>query len=69
MVEIFNDKELLCEDCKKKFVFEAGEQKFFAIKGFKQPKRCQPCRFNKRSTDDKRSETRVYNKGDKEMLS
>ena len=68
MTEILNDKELVCDDCGKKFIFEAGEQKFFAINGFKQPKRCQPCRFNKRGKDDKRSNTRVYNQGDKELL-
>lgn len=38
------DRMLQCEDCKKDFVFDAGEQRFFKEKGFTDPKRCPRCR-------------------------
>jgi hypothetical protein len=38
------DKALSCVDCKQAFVFQDGEQKFFALKGMSDPKRCKPCR-------------------------
>ncbi|HSC77445.1 MAG TPA: zinc-ribbon domain containing protein [Candidatus Acidoferrales bacterium] len=41
----FQDKVLACVDCGAEFVFTAGEQMFFADKGFKhEPKRCKPCK-------------------------
>jgi hypothetical protein len=39
-----NDRLLPCEDCGKDFVFDEGEQKFFKLKGFSDPKRCPRCR-------------------------
>ena len=38
------DRNLVCDDCRKKFVFDEGEQKFFKAKGFTDPKRCPSCR-------------------------
>lgn len=38
------DKILTCTDCKTEFLFTAGEQRFFAEKGFTEPRRCKPCR-------------------------
>ncbi|MCL2555475.1 MAG: zinc-ribbon domain-containing protein [Firmicutes bacterium] len=39
------DKELVCKDCGQKFVFTAGEQEFYAQKGFdNEPTRCTDCR-------------------------
>ncbi len=38
------DKTLVCDDCKKEFVFTAGEQEFYQSKGFSEPKRCKECR-------------------------
>ena len=39
------DKVLVCVDCSAEFVFTAGEQIFFADKGFKhEPKRCKVCK-------------------------
>lgn len=35
---------ILCRDCREKFVFTAGEQEFYAEKGFTPPKRCPKCR-------------------------
>ncbi|MGH9803881.1 MAG: zinc-ribbon domain containing protein [Candidatus Acidiferrales bacterium] len=41
----FQDKVLVCVDCGAEFVFTAGEQIFFADKGFKhEPKRCKVCK-------------------------
>ena len=42
---MYEDKTLICKDCGKEFVFTAGEQEFYAEKGFQnQPQRCRPCR-------------------------
>ena len=38
------DRVLRCEDCGKDFIFDEGEQQFFKIKGFTDPKRCPRCR-------------------------
>ncbi len=41
----YRDKVVKCMDCGAEFVFTAGEQIFFADKGFKnEPKRCKPCK-------------------------
>jgi hypothetical protein len=41
----FTDKSILCPDCGITFTFTAGEQEFFASKGFtNDPKRCPLCR-------------------------
>jgi len=42
---MFEDKVLVCKDCGKDFVFSAGEQEFYAEKGFQnEPIRCKECR-------------------------
>ncbi|HKS82880.1 MAG TPA: zinc-ribbon domain containing protein [Candidatus Acidoferrales bacterium] len=44
----YHDKVLKCSDCGSEFVFTAGEQMFFADKGFKnEPKRCKSCKANR----------------------
>jgi CxxC-x17-CxxC domain-containing protein len=44
----YSDKILKCADCSAEFVFTAGEQMFFADKGFKnEPKRCKACKGNR----------------------
>lgn len=40
----FTDVTIRCRDCARVFVLAAGEQAFFAQKGFTNPKRCLPCR-------------------------
>ncbi|HEX9761027.1 MAG TPA: zinc-ribbon domain containing protein [Candidatus Acidoferrales bacterium] len=41
----YRDRVLKCVECGAEFVFTAGEQMFFADKGFKnEPKRCKPCK-------------------------
>jgi len=45
---MFQDKVLVCRDCGEEFVFTAGEQEFYAEKGFEnEPKRCRVCRQNR----------------------
>jgi len=39
-----------CIDCGEEFIFTAGEQEFFAQRGFdNEPKRCKACRDKKKS--------------------
>ena len=46
---MYEDKTLICKDCHKEFVFTAGEQEFYAEKGFvNEPQRCKACRQAKR---------------------
>lgn len=41
----YEDILLTCKDCGTEFVFTAGEQQFYAEKGFNnQPVRCVACR-------------------------
>ena len=41
----YTDKTLSCSDCGMEFTFTAGEQEFFASKGFEnEPGRCPDCR-------------------------
>ena len=41
----FQDKTLQCIDCGSSFIWTAGEQAFFADKGFRnEPKRCRACK-------------------------
>ena len=42
---MYTDKTLKCKDCGADFVFTAGEQEFYAEKGFEnEPQRCRDCR-------------------------
>ena len=42
---MFEDKTLVCKECGKEFVFTAGEQEFYAERGFQnEPQRCKACR-------------------------
>ena len=44
------DKTLICRDCGQEFVFTAGEQEFYAQRGFmNEPSRCRGCRDSRRS--------------------
>lgn len=46
----YEDKTLQCADCGADFIFSAGEQEFFASKGFTNvPRRCPACRQNRRA--------------------
>lgn len=42
---MYEDKKLVCRDCGNEFIFTAGEQEFYAEKGFQnEPTRCRECR-------------------------
>ena len=42
---MYEDKTLVCKECGAEFVFTAGEQEFYAQKGFQnEPQRCKACR-------------------------
>ncbi|MBQ3132755.1 MAG: zinc-ribbon domain containing protein [Clostridia bacterium] len=42
---MYEDKTLTCKECGQPFVFTAGEQEFYAEKGFEnEPQRCKACR-------------------------
>lgn len=42
---MYQDKTLVCKDCGQEFIFTAGEQEFYAEKGFtNEPQRCKNCR-------------------------
>lgn len=66
METTYEDISLTCKDCGAEFIFTAGEQQFYAEKGFtNQPVRCAACRKARKqqkitiikilSTIDKRS--------------
>lgn len=47
---MYTDKTLKCKDCGADFVFTAGEQEFYAEKGFEnEPQRCKACRDAKKN--------------------
>ncbi|MDO4731696.1 MAG: zinc-ribbon domain containing protein [Clostridia bacterium] len=47
---MYNDKTLICKDCGAEFVFTAGEQEFYASKGFEnEPQRCKDCRIARKN--------------------
>ena len=42
---MYEDKTLTCKECGQPYVFTAGEQEFYAEKGFEnEPQRCKTCR-------------------------
>ena len=48
---MFQDKKLTCKDCGAEFIFTAGEQEFYAEKGFvNEPQRCKDCRDMRRNS-------------------
>lgn len=47
---MYQDKTLKCNECGQDFVFTAGEQEFYAEKGFQnEPKKCKECRAARKS--------------------
>lgn len=46
----YQDKTLKCKDCGTEFTFTAGEQAFYAEKGFQnEPARCPECRAKRKA--------------------
>lgn len=51
----YTDKTIVCKDCGSEFTFTAGEQSFYAEKGFNnEPVRCKDCRDKKKSESNRR---------------
>jgi len=49
---MYEDKTLTCKECGKEFVFTAGEQEFYAEKGFQnEPQRCKECRDKRKNAN------------------
>ncbi|HBR02364.1 MAG TPA: zinc-binding protein [Ruminiclostridium sp.] len=59
---MYQDKTLVCKDCGQNFTFTAGEQEFFAEKGFtNEPQRCPECRKARRqNSNGGRGERQMY---------
>jgi CxxC-x17-CxxC domain-containing protein len=59
----YHDKILKCMECGAEFVFTAGEQAFFADKGFKnEPKRCKACKGKRSQGSNSANYQRVETK-------
>ncbi len=53
----YADKTMTCRDCGMDFVFTAGEQDFYAQKGFtNEPTRCPSCRQTRKAAGGARAE-------------
>lgn len=56
---MYQDKTIVCKDCGQTFVFTAGEQEFYAERGFQnEPQRCKSCRDQEKEWQP--SGTRVF---------
>ena len=56
---MYEDKTLVCKECGNEFVFTAGEQEFYAEKGFvNEPQRCKACRDARKAAT--KSERQTY---------
>ncbi|MFA6081868.1 MAG: zinc-ribbon domain containing protein [Patescibacteria group bacterium] len=66
----YEDKTLVCKECGKEFTWTAGEQEFYAQKGFtNQPSRCKDCRqANKQHKDEQRTEITCKQCGKKDTV-
>lgn len=54
---MFEDKTLKCKECGKEFVFTAGEQEFYAERGFEnEPQRCKECRAARKNSNKAQKE-------------
>jgi len=49
------DTTLTCRECGQAFTFTAGEQDFYASRGFSEPTRCPDCRAARRAERDRGS--------------
>ena len=49
---MYTDETLKCKDCGAAFIFTAGEQEFYAERGFQnKPQRCKSCRDAKKQSN------------------
>ncbi|CAN5573770.1 zinc-ribbon domain containing protein [soil metagenome] len=54
------DRTLTCRDCGQTFTFTAGEQSFYAERGYTEPQRCPACRAARKA---ERNEGGGYSSG------
>ena len=55
---MYEDKTLVCKECGQEFVFTAGEQEFYAERGFaNEPQRCKSCRDSRKQNQRAERET------------
>ena len=56
---MYEDKKLICKECGQEFIFTAGEQEFYAERGFaNEPQRCKPCRDSRKQ--NQRAEREMF---------
>ena len=48
-MSVATDQTLVCRDCGREFIYTAGEQVFYAERGFVPPTRCVSCRATRRA--------------------
>ena len=61
---MYTDRTLSCVDCGTDFIHSAADQEFYAQKGFAaEPKRCGPCRANRRAVRNSGGDTDVRDIG------
>ncbi|WP_031515989.1 zinc-ribbon domain containing protein [Desulfofalx alkaliphila] len=64
---MYSDKTLNCKDCGNDFTFTAGEQEFYAAKGFEnEPARCPHCR-NARKQQARKQGNGFRSRGPRQM--
>jgi CxxC-x17-CxxC domain-containing protein len=67
---MYQDKMLTCKDCGQSFTFTAGEQEFYASRGFEnEPTRCKTCRESKKGGRHGSSGGRSMRSSEREMFS
>ena len=58
---MYEDKTLKCKECGNDFVFTAGEQEFYAEKGFQnEPQRCKACRDKRKNSTREGKEREMF---------
>ena len=58
---MYEDKTLKCKECGNEFVFTAGEQEFYAEKGFQnEPQRCKVCRDKRKNATREGKEREMF---------
>jgi CxxC-x17-CxxC domain-containing protein len=57
LFQVYTDRSIACADCGQEFTFTAGEQEFYAQRGFTEsPKRCPSCRQIRKSQRSRSSD-------------
>jgi len=67
---VYKDKTLTCRDCGAEFTFTAGQQQFFAEKGFtNEPARCSDCNAARKQRNDNGAGAKRTSRPQREMFS